>query len=71
MFRRNCGRLDRAVRLVLGVILLPVGLFLLGRLQGNNLGVVAAVIGFIALATGASGFCGLYVLFGISTVEKK
>lgn len=71
MFRQNCGRLDRAAQLVLGVMLLPVGLFLLGGLQGNLLGQVASAIGLLALATGASGFWVLYVPFGISTVEKR
>jgi hypothetical protein len=71
MFKRNCGRLDRVMRLVLGVILLPVGLLLLGGLQGNLLGQVASVIGLLALATGATGFCVLYVPFGFSTLGKR
>jgi len=71
VFRRNVGGLDRAVRLVLGVILLPVGLFLLGELQGHLIGLFIAAIGFIGLATGASGFCLLYILLGISTVKRK
>ena len=70
MFRPNCGKLDRTVRLVSGAILVPVGLFMLRGLQGNDLGVVAAGFGCWALATGAFGFCGLYLLFSISTVDK-
>ena len=71
MFKRNCGRLDRVVRLVVGAILLPVGLLLLGGLQGNLLGVVASVIGLLGLVTGATGFCVLYVPFGFSTLGRR
>jgi hypothetical protein len=58
------------VWLVLGVTLLPVGLFLLGGLQGHLIGPFIAA-GFVGLATGASGFCLLYILLGISTVKRK
>ncbi len=71
MFRRNCGIVDRSVRLIAEVIILLVGLFLLGGLQGDLNGLVAAVIGGLMLTTGVSGFCILYVPFGISTIEKK
>lgn len=71
MVRRNVGGVDRAVRLALGTILLPAGLFLLGGLGGHPIGLVAAVVGFIGLATGASGFCLLYMPFGTSTAERK
>jgi hypothetical protein len=71
MLRRNCGKLDRTVRLVLGTILLPIGLLPLGGLRGDLLGQVAVAVSLLWLATGASGFCVLYVPFGISTVERK
>jgi hypothetical protein len=71
MFRRNCGTLDRVVRLLLGAILLPTGLFLLDGLQGDLSGVAAAILGLLWLVTGASGFCIFYVPFGISTVSKS
>lgn len=71
MFKRNEGILDRIVRVTLGVVLLPVGLFLLGGLQGSVLGLVFAVLGGIGLITGLTGFCLLYVPFGINTLEKE
>lgn len=71
MLRRNVGRLDRAVRLVLVAPLLPIGLFLLGGVEGNTSGVLAAVVGFIGLATGITGFCLLYVPLGISTAKPR
>lgn len=71
MFRRNCGTVDRAVRFIAGVIILLVGLFLWGGMQGDLNGMVTAVIGGLMVTTGVSGFCILYVPFGISTIEKK
>jgi hypothetical protein len=71
MLRRNCGRLDRAVRLMVGTILVPVGLLVLDGLHGDLLGQVVTAIGILNLVTGASGFCVLYAPLGISTVEKK
>lgn len=71
MFKRNVGILDRIACLALGVVFLPTGLFLLGGLQGNVLGLVIAGLGLIGLVTGLTGFCPLYVLFGINTLEKE
>ena len=71
MLRRNEGRLDRAVRLVLGALLLPIGLFPLGGAEGSALGVITALVGFIGLATGITGFCPLYVPLGISTAQPR
>lgn len=71
MLRRNVGRLDRAVRLVLGALLLPIGLIPLGAVEGNAFGVITALVGFIGLATGITGFCPLYVPLGISTAQPR
>ncbi len=71
MFRRNCGTVDRAVRFIAGVLILLVGMFLLGGVHGDLNGVVAAAFGGFMLTTAVSGFCILYVPFGISTLEKK
>jgi hypothetical protein len=69
MIHRNVGTLDRAVRVALGIILFPLGLFLLAAKSGYGLWV--AIAGLIGLATGLIGFCGLYVPFGISTARQK
>jgi hypothetical protein len=57
----NTGRLDRAIRLVLGLVVLglygasdpPLKYFTL--------------LGLIPLATGLTGFCPLYRILGVST----
>ena len=70
MFQRNEGPVDRTIRIVLGVVLLLVGLWLLNGLGGAAGGIIVAVIGAILLITGITGFCGLYRLLGISTLKK-
>lgn len=69
MLCRNVGGLDRAVRLVVGAVLLPVGLVLLAG--DRALGWVATAAGAFVLASGVLGFCPPYVLLGISTARPK
>jgi hypothetical protein len=60
---RNMGTVDRAIRLVIAAVLIGVGL---GLVRGPA-GIAMAAIGAIPLLTGLSGFCPLYVPFGIDT----
>ncbi len=71
MLKQNEGILDRIVRLGLAAILLPTGLFLLGGLHAGVLGIAVTAVGAIALITGATGVCLLYIPFGFSTLEKE
>ena len=71
MFKKNVGRLDRTVRLIAGVALILIGLFLLGGRQGNSTGILVAVLALIPLVTGLIGSCPAYVPFGISTLKEK
>ncbi len=71
MFKKNLGRVDRAVRLVIGAALLANGLFRLGGLRGNREGIRAAFWAVPPLMTGIIGSCPGYVPFGLSTLEQK
>ncbi len=71
MFKRNEGTLDRIIRLAVGVVLLPAGLFWLGALQLSILGLLAVALGVIGLVTALTGFCPTYTLFGFSTIETE
>lgn len=63
----NEGKTDRTIRIVLGAFLLGAALF---GLSGASQ-VIAGLAGAVALITGLIGFCGLYKIFGISTVGKR
>ena len=67
MLRKNVGGLDRALRFVVGVALILVGLFVLGGWQGNVVGIIVAGFALIPLATSLIGFCPAYVPFRVST----
>ncbi len=71
MFKKNMGRLDRTLRFIAGLALVPIGLFLMGGWQGNTNGIIVAVFAILPLATSLTGFCPAYVPFGISTLEKQ
>jgi hypothetical protein len=57
--RTNESRLDRGIRLVLGVVLLALVFVGPKTLWG--------LVGLVPLVTGAVGFCPLYRLLGIDT----
>lgn len=59
----NMGIIDRAVRVVIAAVLMGVGL---GVVWGP-VGIAIAAVSAIPLLTGLSGFCPLYVPFGIDT----
>jgi len=66
--KRNVGGLDRAVRIIAGVILILVGFG--GWFSGWG-AIAAYVIGAVVLLTGIIGFCGAYPLLGINTCKPK
>lgn len=59
----NVGGIDRILRIVVGLVLVVVGFFVLS----GTLGTVVGIVGLIPLATGAIGWCPLYLPFNIST----
>ena len=63
--KQNEGRIDRVIRLVLGVALVAGGF-----LTHGTAAIVLWTLGGIALFTGATGFCLLYMPFGITTNKK-
>jgi hypothetical protein len=71
MLKKNMGRRDRTLRFIVGVTLIPMGLFALGGWQGNLIGVLVAVFALLPLVTSLSGFCPIYIPFGISTLDRE
>ena len=71
MFKKNMGRLDRTLRFIVGVALVPIGLFALGGWQGTLIGLLVAAFALLPLVTSLTGFCPGYVPFGISTLDRE
>jgi hypothetical protein len=65
--KKNVGTVDKWVRVILGVAILSMLVWVKGDLKWLGL------IGLIPLGTAFMGFCPLYLPFGISTnkSEKK
>lgn len=61
---KNVGMIDRVVRIILGIVLLAV--FALNMVTAPW-SYLVALIGLIALVTGAVGTCALYSILGINT----
>ena len=61
-FEKNIGLVDRAVRIIIGIALIAVGIYY-NNWWGD--------LGLIPLLTAFVSFCPLYSLVGFSTVEKK
>jgi len=60
---RNEGGPDRAIRIVLGVVLLSLVFVGPQSLWG--------LVGLVPLATGLAGYCPLYAMFGLSTCSRR
>jgi uncharacterized membrane protein len=71
MLWKNEGPADRFIRVVVGIGLIAVGLFLLGGIEASVLGIVVAAFGGWLFITGATGVCPGYVPFGFNTLPKK
>ena len=63
--RRNCGTVDRTLRLVVGIVLL--GLY--GALDAP--GRYLTLFGLPLIATAITGFCPLYALLDVSTLGRR
>ena len=66
---KNEGKVDRAVRVVLGLVLLYVG-----AAQVVTTGIptyIIALLGLILLVTGATGYCALYSILKLNTLKDK
>jgi len=62
---RNEGKMDRLLRIVLGIVLIA-----LWALRDFSYELVVLLIGLIALITGLTGFCTIYKLLGINTCKE-
>jgi uncharacterized membrane protein len=66
--KKNMGMIDRALRVVVAVII--AWLYYTGTIAGA-VGITLLVFAGVFVLTSLLGFCPLYAPFGISTCEKK
>ena len=71
MFPKNEGPADRAIRTVVGIALIVIGLSVFGGVGASVLGIVVAAFGAWFTLTGVVGFCPLYVPFRIDTHRRS
>lgn len=62
MFKQNENNIDRAARIIVGILALGVGLTTAGLIH-----VLALVIAFLGIFTGVTGFCLIYKILGWNT----
>jgi hypothetical protein len=71
MMSANVGKLDRAFRLVLGVVLLGLGLgFFKSAVLEHGFAIGVDIVGAVLIATAVFSFCPAYRLLGITTCSK-
>lgn len=58
--KKNVGGIDRALRIIAGLILIALS-------ATGKVGVWGYIVGGIVLATGVFSFCGAYTLLGVNT----
>ncbi len=68
VLRQNVGGVDRALRVGVGLVLLPIGLAMLAA--HCLCGWVNVGLGVAGLVSGLTGFCVFYVPFGVSTARR-
>lgn len=66
--KTNMGIIDRAVRILLAVII--AGLYYFNQISGTT-ALILLVLAGILLLTSLVSFCPLYLPFGISTNKKQ
>lgn len=65
---QNVGGIDRALRIIAGLVLISLALF--GeQIIGQN--IIWGWIGIVPLATGIFRFCPAYSIFGLKTCSTK
>ena len=65
--KKNMGKMDRVVRLLLAAVISV--LYFTGTISGT-VGLVALILGAVFVLTSFISFCPLYAPFGLSTCKK-
>lgn len=68
MFKTNEGKVDRGLRIGVGLVLMALGF---GGVIGGGLGTLVGIVGLIPLATGLIGWCPAYTVLGMNTCGTR
>lgn len=68
MFKKNMGKFDRSLRLLLAV---AISVLYFKHIITGTFGIILLVVAGVLLLTSLISFCPLYLLLGIRTNEKK
>ena len=68
---KNVGKIDMILRLLLGIVLLVVGLFVLGGNRGNIIGIAVALSSALPFYIASTRSCPVFSLFKINSLSKK
>lgn len=67
---KNVGNLDAVIRILLGIFLIYLGLFILDGLDGSILGIVVALVSIVPIYFAISRKCIVFKLLHISSIPK-
>ena len=68
---KNVGGVDAFMRVVLGVVLIFIGMFLLGGVNGSLLGIMAALISLVPFYMAVTRKCFVFKMFNLSTIPGR
>ncbi|TSE06533.1 YgaP family membrane protein [Aquimarina algiphila] len=66
--RKNLGKIDAIIRIILGVVL---AYLFYNNFISDTLGIVLLSVSGVLVITGFMGWCPLYKLFGITSCKVK
>ena len=68
---KNVGKIDRTLRLLLGLILVWLGVFVLNGKEGNVIGIFVALISLMPFYMVLTRSCFVFRWFKIHSLSKK
>jgi hypothetical protein len=66
--KKNMGTADKVIRILIAVV---IAILFITKILTGILGIILLVLAAIFLLTSFTGFCPLYLPFGINTCKKK
>jgi len=67
---RNAGKLDRSLRVIMGIVLIYFGFINTGFISQVLLATLIGIFGIINILVAVIGVCPVYALAGISTCDS-